>query len=466
MLAPYAAGFLDGARLYADLVAALRPPGGGQGALPASPALGGASAAVVTSVALAWLSWYEAVSGQELGHRDTWIPERAEYAFSIAAPGPGAETVLSAAELDTGELDWHDFDLLASGEVTPASGPVSLGAVPADRPAGDTGIVIAGLPARSPSAACRTGDGGTSMTHRSTSARSPRRPVESLTTSVIVEYAMCYGNDHFLIGVPLDVGSVLRVDSLVVTDTFGEVLLISPVSGVDTASGPFRLFEHAVPGHAPAGPRPGTRCSSCSRPPGGDLRAPAGRGPLRARRGGGDRLGDRADRARAGWACRYDRTADALAHFLPLTPTPNDGTTPPARTYVLRTDVEANWFPFLLSYRQPTAAGDPAPATQLAMADVPPLAALAPNPPVPPPQAPLPWGRILVPFAPAVPVAGGTAQPGVLLPLEEVTRAGVQVARAWRYARWVDGRQLSWVGRRVRPGRGPGASGLGFDLTI
>src|SRR5262249_58146466 len=82
-------------------------------------------------------------------------------------------------------------------------------------------------------------------------------PAESVTTSLIVEFAMRYGNDHFIIPVQLDVGSVLRVDSLVVSDTFtdtsGEVLLISPVSGVDSAAGPFRLFEHTIP-VSPGGP--------------------------------------------------------------------------------------------------------------------------------------------------------------------------------------------------------------------
>jgi hypothetical protein len=148
-----------------------------------------------------------------------------------------------------------------------------------------------------------------------------------------------------------------------------------------------------------------------------------------------------------------DRTADALAHFQPLPPTPNDGTAPPTRTYHLTSDVEANWFPFLLVYPAPKPGAPPPPPSRLAMADVPPLATGQ--------ATPLPWGRILAPFAPA-----GPAQPGVLLPVEEVTRAGAQVARAWRYARWIDGRQLSWVGRRVRPGRGPGASGLSFDLAI
>src|SRR5262249_51521886 len=123
-----------------------------------------------------------------------------------------------------------------------------------------------------------------------------------------------------------------------------------------------------------------------------------------------------------------DRTADALAHFQPLTPTPNDGTALPTRTYILRTDVEANWFPFLLQ--------DPAAGSQLALADVPPLDTAQ--------SAPLPWGRILAPFAPT----GLPPQPGILLPLEEVTRVGTQVNRYWRYTRWIDGKHLSWVGRR------------------
>jgi hypothetical protein len=449
-LAPYAGRVPDGARLYADLAAALRPAGGGPGALPASPALGGANAAVVTSVARAWLSWYEAVSGQELGQRDTWIPERSEYAFSVAAPGPGAETVLAAAELDTGELDWLDFDLLASGEVPAGSSSVSLGAVPADLPGGATSIAITGLPVP---VAFR------GMPNRrwwdfedaSIDFGAITAPAESLTTSVIVEYAMCYGNDHFIVPVPLDVGSVLRIDSLVVADTFGEVITVNSVATVDSAAGPFRLFEHANPTQA---------------------------GPTRVR----DPLfvlfptvGEviygppveevhfvRDEAAELVWAIEQtalgpaglpaDRTADALAHFKPLTPTPNDGPAPPTLTYYLTTDVEANWFPFLLVYPPPKPGAPPPPPSQLAMADVPPLDTGQ--------VTPWPWGRILAPFAP-----DGTARP-VLLPIEEVTRTGAQVARAWRYARWIDGRQLSWVGRRVRPGRGPGASGLSFDLAI
>lgn len=443
-LLPYIGRVPDGARLYADLAAALRPPG--SGSLPAAPALGGASPAVVAGVAQAWLTWYEAVSGAELGHRDTWVPERMEYAFSVSAPGPDAETVLAAAELDTGELDWYDFDLLASGQIAPADASVSLGAVPSDLPGGETSIVFTGL--------------ATPVTFRgmpnqrwwdfddaSADVGAVSAPAESLTTSVIAEFALRYGNDHFIIPLPLDVGSVLRVDSLVVTDTFGEVLLIRPVAEVDTPAGPFRLFEHAVP--IAAGGTPARDPLFVLFPTVGEAT-------------GGPALEEvhfvRDEAAEIVWAVEQtalgpaglpaDRTPGARAHFLALTPTPTDGTTRPARAYLLRTDVEANWFPFLTSA---TTAGT------LAMADVPPLD---------PAQAtPLPWGRILAPFAPGT-AAGQPPQPGVLLPLEEITRAGAQVTRSWRYARWTDGRQLSWAGRTVRPGRGPGSSGLGFDLAL
>src|SRR5260370_9823263 len=166
-------------------------------------------------------------------------------------------------------------------------------------------------------------------------------PAESLTTSVMVEFALRYGNDHFIIPVQLDIGWVLRVDSLVVTDTFGEIFLISPVATVDTAAGPFRLFEHAVPG--------GTSARDPLLVLFPALGAVIEATPLEEVHF----LRDEA--AELVWAIEQtapgpaglptDRTADALAHFQPLTPTPSAGTALPNRSYLLETDVEANWFP-------------------------------------------------------------------------------------------------------------------------
>jgi len=47
---------------------------------------------------------------------------------------------------------------------------------------------------------------------------------------------------------------------------------------------------------------------------------------------------------------------------------------------------------------------------------------------------------------------------------EEVPRDGIELTRAFNYARDAQGRALLWIGRRKKTGRGEGASGLRFDV--
>jgi hypothetical protein len=47
---------------------------------------------------------------------------------------------------------------------------------------------------------------------------------------------------------------------------------------------------------------------------------------------------------------------------------------------------------------------------------------------------------------------------------EEVPRDGIELTRAFNYARDASGRGLLWIGRRKTTGRGEGASGLRFDV--
>jgi hypothetical protein len=48
---------------------------------------------------------------------------------------------------------------------------------------------------------------------------------------------------------------------------------------------------------------------------------------------------------------------------------------------------------------------------------------------------------------------------------EEVPREGVRVTRSYQYTRWFDGSTHLWVGRRKQIGRGEGSSGLRFDFV-
>src|SRR5204863_2747857 len=48
---------------------------------------------------------------------------------------------------------------------------------------------------------------------------------------------------------------------------------------------------------------------------------------------------------------------------------------------------------------------------------------------------------------------------------EEVPRDGIELTRAFNYARDASGRGVLWIGRRKATGRGEGASGLRFDAV-
>jgi hypothetical protein len=274
---------------------------------------------VVTSVARAWLSWYAAVSGQELGYLDTW--SRSGWSTRLASPRPARTQRPCWLPPKWIPGSWTGTTSTCSPAARSRRLPRrsawarSRRTSPAGRPASSMSgcrppVTFRGMPNQ------RWWDfEDSSIDFGAISA-----PVESLTTSVMVEFALRYGNDHFIIPLPLAIGSVLRTDSLVVIDTFGEVLLVLPIAEVDTAAGPFRLFEHLSPPTASGAP---TRDPLFVLfPTVGDL--------IR-----GQAIEEvhfvRDEAAEIVWAIEQtalgpdglpvDRTAAALANFMPLTPT-------------------------------------------------------------------------------------------------------------------------------------------------
>lgn len=73
-------------------------------------------------------------------------------------------------------------------------------------------------------------------------------------------------------------------------------------------------------------------------------------------------------------------------------------------------------------------------------------------------EIPSPKGRILEPYVPA----NATGDP-LTIHDEELTRAGVEVTRAYQLARWTNGESYLWSGRTTSTGRGQGSSGLQYD---
>src|SRR5262249_7103748 len=60
---------------------------------------------------------------------------------------------------------------------------------------------------------------------------------------LLVEFAVSYGNDWFVIPIELDVGSLCRTRSLVITDTFGVRTLIRPSGERDMPHPEWRMFQ-------------------------------------------------------------------------------------------------------------------------------------------------------------------------------------------------------------------------------
>jgi hypothetical protein len=386
--------------------------------LPANPMIAPADAPAVRAAARAWLALLPAQRLGEAGAAapPAWLPARMEYGFAVAGHPAGQELVLTAPEHLAGELDWHTFDgdpgasLGAPGaapvriEHTAIPAPVRYRGMPAPRfwELEDAHVDIAGV--------------------------APELEQRSVATLLLVEFALVYGNDWFLAPLELDVGSLCRITSLTVRDSFGETVAIPHAAAVDGPAAPWRMYAMA---HAPAD----VFLLAPSLPPA------LGRAPIE------DVLLVRDEMANLAWAIervvqgpdgrRIDRYEEHQAQRRR-----REQEAPPAPTragalrYRLGSEVPAYWIPLVPepgpdrlrlrrgSLPQPDGAGRTAPL-----------------------------GRILDP------------RNELRLYEEEVPREGVRVTRAYRYARWSDGSTHLWLGRRKTPGVGEGSSGLRFDTA-
>ena len=62
---------------------------------------------------------------------------------------------------------------------------------------------------------------------------------------LVIEFALTYGNDWFIVPVPTDVGSLSAVTTLVVADTFGQRTLIRSAeqTQVNPGESPWSMFK-------------------------------------------------------------------------------------------------------------------------------------------------------------------------------------------------------------------------------
>ena len=379
----------------------------------------------------AWLAWYDTQVVEPLAPNAAWNPRRQEYAF--AASGRSAsqgEIGLVADEYADGTLDWSSVDVApltlsaadAGASATPASSTTKL----VSRPSLAAPVEFAGKPAdrywEFEDAAVNFGAIGAGPT--------------DLSRMLLIEFALIYGNDWFVVPLRAPVGSLYNITTLSVTDTFGVVTEIPRSRSSDGVA--WSLFELGGRSASLTNRRvePGLLLAPtlASRIDGAPLEQVAlFRDEMANMVWGVER------RVQGASGASYDRVDEASRRA--LSQQVSGAAVAAELVYRLATDVPAHWLPYV---PVPAAGNSPThPVIELQRRAMLRTEADGTR------QRVLPRGQLL--------------SQGDRLEEEEVPREGVVVERAFQYARWFDGRALLWVGRRKTAGRGEGASGLRFD---
>jgi hypothetical protein len=428
---------LDGDSLgFFDLMASRVPDGrrlhtafrsGGAGEITIAPALQIASAdlAEVEKAARLWLQWYDTLFSEPDGDNPSWLPERMEYAFSVATRLSDGECTLTAQEYFDGHLDWYAFD--ANPEVTlgaatdNASTEITRTVIPAP-------ISFRGMPA------ARFWEFEDAQVDFGSVDAGPT----DLGRMLLVEFALDYGNDWFVMPIELDVGSLYRTRSLVITDTFGVRTLIKSSSELGEPHSTWRMFQHSY-----------TRASGITKPASNLFFLPPSLLNSMESRPLEEVLFLRDEMANLAWAVErliespVERPLNRFEAYLEKKRhgegevTDRISSTGEALRYRLATEIPDYWIPLM-----PARVGQGLRLKRGAVLKADGL-----------PEPVHARGRILTP------------DPGRALELfeEEVPREGIRVTRNFQYTRWFDGSTHLWIGRRKQIGRGEGSSGLRFD---
>jgi hypothetical protein len=414
----------DGRLLYAGLRSALRPGGGGSGALPPDLQITPEDAPKVEQAAHAFFLWYETLFNEPSGST-AWVPDRLEYAFSVATGLNDGECTLTAREYFDGHLDWEDFSINAE---------VSLGAAN-DSAIQQTTTTVIPAPVNFRGApAARFWEFEDAQVDFGRIATGPA----DLPQMLLIEFANSFGNDWFVIPVELDIGTLCRTRSLVVTDTFGVRTLIKSNSELAPPHSTWRMFQLSF--QRPSDSPPLSPARNLFFLPPALAQTLEGK-PVE------EVLFLRDEMANMAWGVER-LIENALEQPLnrreatPATPSPPIAPAGGTPVYRLASEVPDYWTPLL-----PVQTDAATLAIRLVRGAV-----LKPDGSQ---QIVQSQGRILNPENKA-PLA---------LHEEEVPREGARVTCSYQLARWLDGSTHLWMGRRKQVGRGEGSSGLRFDAA-
>lgn len=392
----------------------------GASGAPAMPGIA-TSDPVVAGAVTAFVAYRKSLFSEPQNDR-AWQPQELAYDFAVGSATPAGTTLLTSDGFGGGHLDWYDFDVAAAGTATS----------PPPAPSLSTSVAYAFLPQHitfrgMPEARWWTFENG-----NTDFGALDTEPVD-LAKMLVMEFALTYGNDWFIVGIPGTIGTLSTIDTLVVTDTFGRRTIIRSAEQTQVTSGQPTWSMFKLSGA-------GSRSPFLLTPPTLDV---TDDGPALE---SVDFLRD--NMAAMAWAVEHDlhgtldAPVDAYQAYLARiarNPIPNPAAQPgdPAIYYSVESVVPDNWIPMIPVI---TAAG----------------------------QRVFRRGLIEHPDGStftAAPAHASVLEPGVPFYLTDriIASIGTVASAGFRRARGVDGTTYLWHARSSKPGAGPGWSGLRFD---
>jgi hypothetical protein len=170
----------------------------------------------IDDLARKFIKWFERLYYQPLEQKNpSWKPSYLEHQFSCSAPSGETEKVLTADEYYHGHLDWYNLDIdkdksqLEAVPGQPAPLNIEKGITHSFIP---TSVTFGGMPHPR---WWRFEDWKTNLSF-------VKPDTTDLNKLLLLDFALIYSNDWFLVPFTLPVGSLANVKGLMVTNVFGE----------------------------------------------------------------------------------------------------------------------------------------------------------------------------------------------------------------------------------------------------
>ncbi|SCF19715.1 hypothetical protein GA0074695_4246 [Micromonospora viridifaciens] len=381
-------------------------------------------------------TWFQALYAEPEPAADGWDGARLEYRYSaVVARDRTRGLALRGAPTPDGSVDWYSFDVAGTAPV-PAGAPAPTTEVTSVIPGA---VSYPGMPnAR-----------WWQMEDARVDLGSLRADSTDLTKIIVTDFAMVYGNDWFAVPYEQRLGTLAEIVGIVVTDVFGHRTLLTAATGAagdNWAAWDLFSLSSAVPGLAPLGQHLFLPPTLPPQRPGPVLEEVAF-----VRDDAANMVWGIETRIRDGIGAGRDASEAARRLATALLPSASaaatSGDEAEGLRYLLGTTVPENWIPFV-----PVHTGQDDHSIRLQRAWMP---------------RPAPAGSRVRPVTSILRsgiAADDTQTSPYFINEEEIPRAGVQVRAAMRRARWTDGSIVVWHARHTVSGRGPGDSGLRFDV--